>query len=340
MRLTQLDIERPDATTMHVDFTPGLNVIDGSAADLALIGDALRSLFAGSLAFGRAFISVEDIEIEVTEEMAHLLPQSIVPPILDLATVRPESGPTLVSVRAALELLGRVRPTLALVDVDAALAATRDEYDMLEHRAERTLAAADDALEGARRRQQAVYDGTDGVFAQRRGWRHQRRLDDAEAARDHVDECVELATAAVRRARAELDDVRLRTGLDEHLRSLVAREYCLALRQSVERHGRDLTAADRDALGTAVSILRPVDDRRIAHDPLTDATAWLEHQEDRQIDHAVLASAARNCQPHPVLGVVPLIVAGSADRPLVGLERTVDALTSELQVIHLGRLGV
>ncbi len=339
MRVTQLDIARDDGTTLHVRFGPGLNVVDRTADDLSLIADALRTLFGGSVEFGRAFISVEDIEIEVTDEMAHLLPESIAAPIIDLATVRPDRGPNVIAIRAALELLEEVSSVLSTVDVDAALAATRDEHDMAENHAALTLTAATDALDSARARQQAVYDATAPVLAARRGWRHQKRLAEASAARDHVDECVDLASAAVAQARREADDVRLRTGGNEQLRALVAREYCLALRRGVGDGTLTLTDPDRRALRTALTVLRPIDDRRLFNDPVLDAAAWLEHHENRGLDQAVLASAARNCQPHPVLGVMPLIVAPSDTHRVEGLRDTVGTLTSELQVIHLGELA-
>lgn len=348
MLLTRLELAGTPPTT--VCLTNGLNVIDSLVEDdLTRTRCALVELFGGSLTFGRAWMSIDGIEIEISPEIAALLPSAIrEQPMVDPSGLGQTHDPTLVAIRAALEVLGAIPDRLTLGDVEQALTTSAQRHRDLIAEAEdrvRTASAVDAKAELALTDLRQHF-ARKIEFERRRLVPRRKRLDEVERAATDATARAEAdrrdAAQALRLVIEDLVAVRDRSSHRPAVRQLVAWDYALTLRRHQMLASGQLLDADRRGLVTALDVLRPVDERRLSADPVSDVALWLLHQEHRSDDDAFVAHAARHCTPHPTLGILPLIVDGTST-PVVRsgqrLRTVVEEFTDSLQVIHLGSLA-
>lgn len=140
MRLSRLEIRETDGTEppLEVRFDRDITVVDLDVVGSTRVRLALEALLRGYTDFGRAHVTIDDIEIEVSPELArhlsfHLGDRNR---ILDPATSRQEAGRAnsimAVSLRSALEMLRVVSPRLDRRSVDVALQAVLGDQRVLE----------------------------------------------------------------------------------------------------------------------------------------------------------------------------------------------------------------
>lgn len=144
MKLSRLQLTGHDEAEdpIEVRFHPDIAILDLDRAGSMRIRLALEALFRGRSDFGRTFVTVDEIELEISSELAqhlghHLDERSR---ILDTTTRRGDPGVTgsvaAIALRAALEMLRAVTSQLDHRTVDATLAAVLADQTRLETEAQ------------------------------------------------------------------------------------------------------------------------------------------------------------------------------------------------------------
>lgn len=140
MRLSRLYLEsdRQSERSVEVHFDRDIAILDLAPAETTRTRLALETLFRGSSEFGRAYVTIDDTEIEVSPELAQHLSFHLGgrTPILDHASStenETRSSPLMaVAMRAALEMLRLATLQLDRRSVDTALQAVRGDQRGLE----------------------------------------------------------------------------------------------------------------------------------------------------------------------------------------------------------------
>lgn len=213
MRISRLIL---DATAtepeLEIEFPIDVAIVDGDPSELHRIRFALASLLDGWNDFGRAFVQIEGIEIEVTDEMAPLIgarldgrrdfvdaktAASVIDPL-------PSESPDIVALRAALELGSSILHTLDVAAIDRALNGVDDDrdstvldaHDRVDAAIRRRDEAAElvDMLESWSQPLEAAHRGTE--LARQHGGRRFSGLFSSRRIRDALDAEDELLGAA------------------------------------------------------------------------------------------------------------------------------------------------
>ena len=72
MWISRVVAEATDATR-HLSLGDGLVIADGAEVDLEWLASVLRNLFVGTKHECRVFVTVDDVEFEISDEIAQLM---------------------------------------------------------------------------------------------------------------------------------------------------------------------------------------------------------------------------------------------------------------------------